>query len=160
MDYRGYTSRVSVWLTDATAAAVLTDAATFATDLVACSNAVLFRQTGGNLHVNNSTSRGAAAQYANISQKAVLRILGSDGRIHRLAIPAPKAAIFQTDQVTVNLGAANISTLVTFLNSFWTSEDGTGTTGTVLSGYFEDRKRKYKLGIYTRTSTGTDDPAP
>lgn len=153
-DYRGKTAKVHVVLTAADAATLLTAAGTFLTDLVACSNAVAARQTGLNENIEETVSYGAATQYASVEQKLVLTGLGADGRLHRLSIPAPAGALFNTDQITANIGAGALATLVTFLNAHWVSNDGEEVAITVVSGVFRDRRRKVKLGPWSRTATG------
>lgn len=158
-DYRGKTARVHAVLTAADAATLLTVAGSFKTTLVACSNAVFARQTGLNEGIEEAATYGGSAAYASVDQKLVLTGLGADGRLHRLAIPAPLSTQFQAgDLVTANLAATALAAFVAVLNANWVSNDGTETAITVLSGYFRDRRRKTKLGPWTRTATGT--PAP
>jgi len=156
-DYRGKLATTSVVLTSDTAANLLTAAATFQTDFIACSNAVLDHQSGLEYSVEVAASYGAAAEYASVEQKAQLTFVAADGSIHKISVPAPKVAVFATDMVTVvNTGV--MATLITFIQASVVAKDSLSAL-TFLSGYFRERRRKVRLGPWTRTATGGAAPS-
>ena len=110
-DAKGNTSRVRVLIGAATDAALQTAFNTIQGHVQAITNANEYDVNNGNLSAHRTY--GTSAEYNTVEDKAVLTFVSQQGTLHRYQFPAPKAAIFDADQETVNAAQTDVAAVIT-----------------------------------------------
>lgn len=89
---------------------------------------------------------GAANEYGDIRQKAVMVFQDAAGKFHRYAIPAPRSAIFLADGVTVNPAQTQVAAfnaaVIGNTNGAAMSDIYGNVMKSFVGGYFQDRKAR------------------
>lgn len=120
----------------------------------AISNAANFSAPGVGGFPTHSGEYGTQATYGSVTDKAVMTFIDADGNIHRMTIPAPKAAIFLADGITVDTGNSDVSTYVTLItndaaaNHFVSTRGGKGFTS-FAGGLRTKKPNQRKMSIFT-----------
>lgn len=149
-DSKGNTSRMLVRIGDATDAATITDLNTLVTDTAALTNASCQK---GILPYGNITY-GTTAQFASVEDKAIMTFRDpNDGTLHRFAIPAPKLAIFLTDQETVGPAITVVATWITAMQTFAYSSDNALNPLVFVGGVRTRKKLHRKATIWVKDPT-------
>ena len=104
--------------------------------LLAVSNADFLNWWEGPVNINGAPAPTAAPNQ-NVNTQATLVFLCNDGTQVKLALPAPKAAIFLADGVTVN--AASIAALIAACIGTLVSQSG-GVAVSYLAGLLTERR--------------------
>lgn len=154
-DFRGFTARVTGTVSGADAATAVTNADTFIGAIVGATNAAEVSRTGLDAGQVNPNSYGTNAEYSDIGMKARLVFADSSGALHAISIPAPKLAVFMTDQYTVNAAQTNIAALITLVNGGSVLFGKQALTGTYVNGFFQDRRRKRAINPRTKNPAGS-----
>lgn len=116
-------------------------------------NAVLFSIPGGWDGLEATGELGNTGTYQDITLKANMVFVDSNGTIHRYQIPAPKLSIFEPDGVTVDADDVNVAAFVTAMlfaypgPSHVTSRQGNVLTNFV-GGTLLKRKFRRRLNIF------------
>lgn len=120
--------------------------------VAALSNAQLIRDAGA-VFEPSDPGYGSQATFGSAEDKAVLTFTTGSGSLHRMSIPAPKAAIFYTDAETVNAVQADVAALIAEIitgegTAVVTDVDGKAITGMV-GGQRTRRPNQRKVNIFT-----------
>jgi len=106
-DSRGWTSNIRWWTSvDVASGTAVSDVETINDAVIAAiqglTNAATVRFYGlFNLNNPDPASYGGTGQFSSVIEKALMTFQDAGGKIHRWRIPAPLAAIFQSDLTTV-----------------------------------------------------------
>lgn len=149
-DSKGEVSRISFYVSAATAAAALTAATNVVNLIAALTNAAFNNAKGAYTSSPAQNVYGTTAEYETSEDKAVLQFQTSTGAIHKYMVPAPKAAIFLADRETVDSAQADVAALTAaFVTNQVCSRDGALITA-FIGGTRLRRKLRRKFNIYTR----------
>lgn len=151
-DSRGMTGSVRLWLTSDSATDTNDLITPFITALEALTNAHM-TSSRGSAGDTPEFGYGSDAQYAPIEDKASLTYFTARAQRHTYRIPAPKAAIFMSDEQTVNpanslVVAFNTAILDTVTSAFFSDAQGNPLTGYV-GGIRTRSKLRRKFTIFT-----------
>jgi hypothetical protein len=130
----------------------------------ALTNAAFYNAPGAIGFVASVGTYGVAADYQDITLKAMLMFVDTKGNIHRLKVPSPKRSIFMADGVTVDPANAGVIALVAGLITGTagptnaTDRDGNGYTKFV-GGLLQKTPQRRRINLFTLNpaETGPDE---
>jgi hypothetical protein len=125
--------------------------------LTAITNAAFQSGSGPATSVAGPVVYGTTAQFASVEDKAVFTFSGADGQFHRYQIPAPKIAIFEVDQETVDADQTDAAAFITAALANIKTASGAGLSS-FRGGIRQRRKLHRKLTINTLVPE-LDEPA-
>ena len=129
----------------------------------ALTNAQLFSAPGVGGALTISGDYGTAAEFDSVTDKAVMTFIDSAGQIHRFQIPAPKAAIFLADKITVNRAQTDVAAYVNLIvnggsNPYFMSTRGGLQFSSFAGGLRIKKPNRKRMTIFTK-SGNLDEPA-
>jgi hypothetical protein len=154
-DFRGFTGRTTGVIQAASGTAMITAADALANAWVGMSNAVEVSRSGLDSGQVNPNSYGSNSEYADIGQKARLIFADTSGQLHSMSVPAPKAAVFLSDGVTVDKTQTNVAAIITLAAAGTILFGKQGLSGVYVNGFFQDRRRKRLISSRTLNPAGT-----
>jgi len=157
-DVKGNTATTRFYLAD-TGTAITQAAAGQAilNAMLALSNAAFQTARGPLTNVARQVVYGTAAQFLSVEDKATFTFSAADGSIHRIKVPAPKIALFEVDQETIDNSQSDVATFITaFLANAVTAAGAALITNP--GGIRQRTKLKRKLSVWTLVPE-LDEPA-
>lgn len=148
-DAKNQTAVVGFYVTGGTIDDQNAGAAAIQVTLQALTNAHLEGGTGPAPIGPTAPVAGTNAVFANVEDKAAFVFDTATGAIHRLSIPAPKAAIFQADGETIDYGNAAVAAFVGAYVANAVTRDGAHITESIGGGRTRARTRR-RFNVRTR----------
>ena len=152
-DAKGQTGAFRFYVTAANPADLVAVEQGVQTATAAITNALLFSIPGGWDGLEATGELGNTGTYQDITLKANMTFVDTNGAIHRYQIPAPKLAIFEADGVTVDGDQTDVAAWVTaMLFAYAGPSNVCSRSGHALSnfvgGTLLKRKQRRRLNIF------------
>lgn len=149
-DDKGQVAKMRWYSTAATAGDAATSALAVEAAIVAITNCTVVSFTGPAGLDPQPIVYGTSAQYKNCEDKAQLLFQTAVGALHKFQIPAPKVAIFLTDQETVDPGNGLVVTLVAAMTDGVTCDRSSSPLSSLIGGGYIRRKTERKFNTITK----------
>jgi len=163
VDAKGNQTRMRFYISHDTVANGVAVYDDFASAINALTNGLNFSNPGFGGAPTVSGEYGAADQFESVTDQAVFTAIDAAGQIHRFMVPAPKAAIFLADLLTVNMANAAVGDYTDIITnagsaaSFISTRSGQG-FASVPAGLRIKRPNRRRVSVFTKSSN-LDEPA-
>ena len=163
VDSKGAQSRVKAYISADTDVHAITQFGNWLGAVDTLTNAQLFSAPGIGGELTVSGDYGTSAEFDSVTDKAVMSFIDSAGQIHRMQIPAPKAAIFLADKITVDRAQTDVAAYINLMvngpeNVYFNSTRGGLQFSSFAGGLRTKKPNRRRTTIFTK-SGNLDEPA-